>query len=348
MTTVERISTTTDSTTSSEHRATTQTTWDTTTSVESSTVTSGDSTTTIATSSEAVTTTKSDDVTSTNQDPRTSAATPSESGVTTATTSSQDKSTKAKDGKTILTTSTESINETSRLSATTSSGSTTIVTTSLRDSTTTNGGTTSIIAAAESSTANSDETLQQLTCLLPRPLRAPLLQRYPQPAAFQILFLQALNLYSPQETLALANMTQCNFLSKSSGSYELPFPYLPSVSIFPYWGDQFTSTDACGPGIAYAVHEASRWQTVTVEYNTIAVGSSVELDHPTVSLYKDHPGLVRFVYYHTENNGRGATVDVQAGNSYSQYSYDMRSVLDNSYVEIDTSSGDAFTASDQL
>jgi hypothetical protein len=134
-----------------------------------------------------------------------------------------------------------------------------------------------------------------------------------------------------------------------SGSYELPFPYFPPVSIFPYWGDQFTSTETCGSGIAYDVHETSRGQTFTVEYNTIPIGGDgVDLDHFTVSLYKDHPGLVRFVYYHTETNGQGATVGVQAGSSYSQYSYDMRSILDNSYVEIDTSSGDAFTNSGQL
>jgi hypothetical protein len=135
------------------------------------------------------------------------------------------------------------------------------------------------------------------------------------------------------------------------GNYELPFTtYYPSVAIFPYWIEyMYTMTSVCNNGISYEVHQTSRGQTFTVEYTMVVLrdDGSAPTNHFTVSLYKDHPGLVRFVYYHTYDVDH-PTIGVQASDeSYSQYSFGM-AMPDNFYVEIDTSSGDAFTTSGQL
>lgn len=136
-----------------------------------------------------------------------------------------------------------------------------------------------------------------------------------------------------------------------TGNYELPFTtYYPSVAIFPYWIEyMYIMSSVCNSGISYEVHQTSRGQTFTVEY-TMAVlrdDASTPTIHFTVSLYKDHPGVVRFVYYHTYAADH-PTIGVQAGDeSYSQYSFGI-AMPENSYVEIDTSSGDAFTSSGQL
>ncbi|KAF9775843.1 hypothetical protein IL306_006025 [Fusarium sp. DS 682] len=89
---------------------------------------------------------------------------------------------------------------------------------------------------------------------------------------------------------------------KVSGNWYLPLKeYLPDVSILPYWSDQYIWTEFCGSGIWYEVHETTKGQTFTVEYSTVPfVGNGIELNHYSVSLYKDYPGLVRYEYYPIE------------------------------------------------
>lgn len=117
----------------------------------------------------------------------------------------------------------------------------------------------------------------------------------------------------------------------------------------PYWDDLFVNSGGlCGVGITYEVHETERGQTFTVEYN---VDGSDGENHFTVSLYQDHPGLIRFAYYNTRHGG-SATVGVQnlqnGQQLYSQYSFNTPSISDNSFVEIDTGSGNAITTTGQL
>ncbi|KAH7242677.1 hypothetical protein BKA59DRAFT_481179 [Fusarium tricinctum] len=145
------------------------------------------------------------------------------------------------------------------------------------------------------------------------------------------------------------------FLSLDSGSaaYEnkqLPTTNAPPISIMPYWTDlHVPSNTVCGTGIAYEVHETSKGQTFTVEYYIGTPGTSPSSEHFTVSLYKDYPGLVRYVYYKTSGHGQFATVGLQNGNLFSQFSFNSAgSIPDQFFIEIDTSSGVAVTTSGQL
>ncbi|KAL3605319.1 hypothetical protein FPOAC2_00262 [Fusarium poae] len=123
----------------------------------------------------------------------------------------------------------------------------------------------------------------------------------------------------------------------------LPAQDIPEISIMPYWDDFYITGGLCGIGISYEVYETRRGRTFTVEYYV-----SVN-DHFTVSMYEDHPGLVRYAYYKTSRHGEGATVGVQNGMLKSQYSYNTPdSISDNFYVEIDTSSGEGVITSGQL
>ncbi|KAM0544894.1 hypothetical protein ACHAO7_008553 [Fusarium culmorum] len=126
----------------------------------------------------------------------------------------------------------------------------------------------------------------------------------------------------------------------------LPAQSLPEVAIMPYWSDLLVFPNLCGSGIAYEIYDTSRGQTFTVEYYVGIYGNPVG-EHFTVSLYKDYPGLVRYVYYKTSRHGSSATVGVQNGMFKSQYSYNAEdSIPDRFWVEIDTSAIHEVTTSD--
>jgi hypothetical protein len=131
---------------------------------------------------------------------------------------------------------------------------------------------------------------------------------------------------------------------------ELPTTAVPSISIMPYWDDLFILNDQiCGAGITYDVYETSRGQTFTVEYYLSSGGGAGLSEHFTVSLYEDSPGLVRYVYYKTSQHGNSATVGLQNGQLFSQFSFNsFNSIPDQFFIEIDTSSGVAVTTSGQL
>ncbi|KAL4728784.1 hypothetical protein ACLX1H_003183 [Fusarium chlamydosporum] len=135
-----------------------------------------------------------------------------------------------------------------------------------------------------------------------------------------------------------------------SQNEELPSALAPSVAIMPYWDDLFVTTvKVCGLGINYEVHETERGQTFTVEYY---VESSQGDVHFTVSFYKDYPGLVRYVYYATAGRGNSATVGVQnlrnGQQLFFEYSHDTPAILDNSFIEITTSTEAITVTSGQL
>ncbi|KAF5632415.1 uncharacterized protein FTJAE_7525 [Fusarium tjaetaba] len=137
--------------------------------------------------------------------------------------------------------------------------------------------------------------------------------------------------------------------SNAYGNYALPRSNIPAVSILPYWDDQYFRRDVCNTGVFYDVYETDRGQTLTVEW---FVGSNSDTgfnEHYTASFYQDYPGLVRFEYYTTTRHGSGATIGVQNGQDYTQYSYNQdNAVPDQFYVEIDTSSGVGVIDSDPL
>ncbi|KAH7210740.1 uncharacterized protein BKA55DRAFT_628329 [Fusarium redolens] len=126
---------------------------------------------------------------------------------------------------------------------------------------------------------------------------------------------------------------------------------IPSVSIVPYWDDLYIlAGSVCQVGIYYDVYETARGQTFTVEWYVGGVGGGgTSSQHFSVSLYEDYPGLVRFEYYKTSMRGSSATVGLQNGQPFSQYSYNQPdSIPDQSFVEIDTSSGVALTLNGPL
>lgn len=132
----------------------------------------------------------------------------------------------------------------------------------------------------------------------------------------------------------------------ASFNAELPAQSLPEVSIMPYWDDLLVFPDLCGSGITYEIYDTSRGQTFTVEYYVGSYNNPVG-EHFTVSMYKDYPGLVRYVYYKTSRHGSSATVGVQNGIFKSQYSYNAEdSIPDRFWVEIDTSNVQDVTTSD--
>ncbi|KAF5578562.1 hypothetical protein FPANT_9942 [Fusarium pseudoanthophilum] len=137
--------------------------------------------------------------------------------------------------------------------------------------------------------------------------------------------------------------------SSAYGNYPLPRSGIPAVSILPYWDDQYFRRDTCNTGVFYDVYETDRGQTLTVEW---FVGSNADTgfnEHYTASFYQDYPGLVRFEYYTTTRHGSGATIGVQNGQDYTQYSYNQENAVpDRFYVEIDTSSGVGVIDSDPL
>jgi hypothetical protein len=133
------------------------------------------------------------------------------------------------------------------------------------------------------------------------------------------------------------------------GNNELPYSSAPEVSLMVYWDDLFITSAACNVGIFYDVSETDRGQAVTVEWN---VGANGNVEHFTATLYKDHPGLVRYEYLETSKKGNSATIGLQNlldDPLYYQFSYNtINSIPNQYYVEIDTSSGEAVTTSGDL
>ncbi|KAF4959561.1 hypothetical protein FGADI_1628 [Fusarium gaditjirri] len=119
----------------------------------------------------------------------------------------------------------------------------------------------------------------------------------------------------------------------------LPSQFLP-ISIMPYWDDLANFQNTCNSGIYYDVYETDRGNTFSIEWQLDTPGSGETGEHFSASFYQDFPGLVRFEYYKTTKHGSSATVGLQNGQLYAQYSYNQaNSVPDEFYVEIDTSSG---------
>ncbi|KAH7209872.1 hypothetical protein DER44DRAFT_864472 [Fusarium oxysporum] len=142
-------------------------------------------------------------------------------------------------------------------------------------------------------------------------------------------------------------------LSGGSSSFNngpLPAQSLPSISIMPYWDDLIIRGGTCNTGIYYDVYETDRGNTFTVEWQLGSIGlGDAAGEHFSASFYEDFPGLVRFEYYQTARHGSSATVGLQNGQQYSQYSYNQdNSIPDQFFVEIDTSSGTALTLSGAL
>ncbi|KAF4483526.1 hypothetical protein FAGAP_11696 [Fusarium agapanthi] len=130
----------------------------------------------------------------------------------------------------------------------------------------------------------------------------------------------------------------------------LPDEYLPSTSIMPYWDDLIIRVGACNTGIYYDVYESDRGNTFTIEWQLGSVGTGAATgEHFSASFYEDFPAVVRFEYYQTTKHGSSATVGLQNGEQFSQYSFNqVDSIPDQFYIVIDTSSGDALTASGSL
>ncbi|KAF5653515.1 hypothetical protein F25303_2223 [Fusarium sp. NRRL 25303] len=144
-------------------------------------------------------------------------------------------------------------------------------------------------------------------------------------------------------------------VSLNDGAYtysniELPAENLPSIAILPYWDDLIVRTGACNTGIWYDVYETDRGNTFTIEWQLGSIGFGAATgEHFSASFYEDYPGLVRFEYYETTKHGSSATVGVQNGQDFSQYSVNQdNSVPNQFFVEIDTSSGVGVIDSDPL
>lgn len=131
---------------------------------------------------------------------------------------------------------------------------------------------------------------------------------------------------------------------------QLPSENIPSIAILPYWDDLIVRTGACNTGIWYDVYETDRGNTFTIEWQLGSIGFGAATgEHFSASFYEDFPGLVRFEYYETTKHGSSATVGVQSGQDFSQYSANQdNSVPDQFFVEIDTSSGVGVIDSDPL
>ncbi|KAF5618584.1 hypothetical protein F52700_12104 [Fusarium sp. NRRL 52700] len=128
----------------------------------------------------------------------------------------------------------------------------------------------------------------------------------------------------------------------------LPDPNMPSISIMPYWDDLNIQEGICNTGIYYDVYETERGSTLTIEWQVGSIGRGSG-EHFSASFYEDFPGVVRFEYYQTSRHGSTATVGLQNGQQYSQYSVNQdNSIPDQFYIIIDTSSGDAITLSGSL
>ncbi|SCO34728.1 uncharacterized protein FFMR_03608 [Fusarium fujikuroi] len=137
------------------------------------------------------------------------------------------------------------------------------------------------------------------------------------------------------------------FLSLDSGSNSyantgLPTESIPSNSIMPYWEDLLITEGTCNTGIFYDVYETARGNTFTIEYNVGSLQPSLigTGEHFSVSFYEDHPGLVRFEYYQTTKHGSSATIGLQSGEMFSQFSFNQEnSVPDQYFIEIETTQG---------
>ncbi|KAF5682527.1 hypothetical protein FCIRC_4961 [Fusarium circinatum] len=146
------------------------------------------------------------------------------------------------------------------------------------------------------------------------------------------------------------------FLSLDSGAsdyanYQLPAELLPSTSIMPYWDDFLITEGTCNTGIFYDVYETARGNTFTIEYNVGSLRPSFigTGEHFSVSFYEDHPGLVRFEYYQTTIHGSSATVGLQSGDLFSQFSFNQdNSIPDQYFIEIETNAEGSTTRTGSL
>ncbi|KAF5608202.1 uncharacterized protein FSUBG_4737 [Fusarium subglutinans] len=145
-------------------------------------------------------------------------------------------------------------------------------------------------------------------------------------------------------------------LSLDSGAshyanYQLPAELLPSTSIMPYWDDFLITEGTCNTGIFYDVYETARGNTFTIEYNVGSLRPSFigTGEHFSVSFYEDHPGLVRFEYYQTTIHGSSATVGLQSGDLFSQFSFNQdNSIPDQYFIEIETNEEGSTTRTGSL
>ncbi|KAF5724541.1 hypothetical protein FMUND_715 [Fusarium mundagurra] len=225
---------------------------------------------------------------------------------------------------------------------TTETGTTTGETTTTEAQTTTTAEAETTTAEATTTTAAEPVCAQTLVLANPTPIMVdPLVntddgnQGFTAPFPIGVFGASSTSVFvSPNGFLSLDQG------SSAYGNYALPRSSIPAVSILTYWDDQYFRRDMCNTGVFYGVHETDRGQTLTVEWY---VGSNADIvfnEHYTASFYEDFPGLVRFEYYTTTRHGSSATIGVQNGQDYTQYSYNQENAVpDQFYVEIDTSFG---------
>ncbi|KAF5557257.1 hypothetical protein FNAPI_5469 [Fusarium napiforme] len=247
------------------------------------------------------------------------------------------------------TTADETTTTVGEMTATTETGTTTA------DSTTTEAQTTTTTEAetttAEGTTTTAAEPVCAQTLVLANP--TPIITRADTDdgnQGFTAPF--PIGVFGASSTSVFVSSNGLLSLDTGSDAYSngaLPHSDIPAVSILPYWDDQSFRRDICNTGAFYDVYETDRGQTLTVEWYVGSVESSGFKEHYSASFYQDYPGLVRFEYYTTTKHGGSATIGVQSGQDYTQYSYDQENAVpDRFYVEIDTSSGVGVIDSDPL
>ncbi|KAG9506283.1 hypothetical protein J7337_003265 [Fusarium musae] len=259
--------------------------------------------------------------------------------LTTTTGVSVADTTTTEEGTTTADETTTTVGETT---ATTETGTTTADTTTTEAQTATITEAETTTAEATTTTAAEPVCAQTLVLANPTPIITdPLVDSDDGNQGFTAPF--PIGVFGASSTYVFVSPNGLLSLDTGSSTYNnnpLPRTNIPAVSILPYWDDQYFRRDTCNTGIFYDVYETGRGQTLTVEWQ---VGSNADTgfnEHYTASFFEDYPGLVRFEYYTTTTHGGSATIGVQNGQEFSQYSYnELYAVPDRFYVEIDTSSG---------
>ncbi|EMT72860.1 hypothetical protein FOC4_g10004347 [Fusarium odoratissimum] len=262
------------------------------------------------------------------------------------------------------TSETETETETTTTLLTSTTATSAVDTTTTEEGTTTVGETTTAVEAQTTTTAEAETTTEAATTTAAEPVCAQtLLLANPTPIfgsgntvdddSRSVVPPFSIEVYGVGSTDVYVGSNGFVTLSGGSSSFNngpLPAQSLPSISIMPYWDDLIIRGGTCNTGIYYDVYETDRGNTFTVEWQLSSIGlGDAAGEHFSASFYEDFPGLVRFEYYQTARHGSSATVGLQNGQQYSQYSYNQdNSIPDQFFVEIDTSSGTALTLSGAL
>ncbi|KAF4426517.1 hypothetical protein FACUT_9827 [Fusarium acutatum] len=268
--------------------------------------------------------------------------------LTSTTAASAVDTTTTEEGTTKADETTTTVGETTTTAAETTA--TTETRTTIGDTTTTEAQTTTT-AEAETTTAGEPACAQTFVLANPTPIFDS--ESTNDDSARSVVAPFPIEVFGAGSTSVFVTTNGVISLDDYSTSYAnnvLPFENLPSISIMPYWDDLIVRAGACNTGIYYDVYESERGNTFTIEWQlgSIGLGASTG-EHFSASFYEDFPGVVRFEYYQTTKHGSSATVGLQNGQQYSQYSVNQDdSIPDQFYIVIDTSSGDAVTLSGSL